>query len=364
MHRSFAKQTLFSLLFVFGSLLIVSCGSSSTNTPSDSLDNYLVTSEAITTIAFGSCNDEDKPQPLWEVIERDNPDLWIWTGDNIYADTEEQAVFRAKYDKQLANVEYQRFASVVPHITGTWDDHDYGVNDGGVEYPMKEMAKDEMYRFLGVAEDDPSLNRAGTHRAYLYGPEGKRVKVLLLDTRWFRDPIERTEGENRTYLPNETGTLLGEEQWAWLERELAANEADIHIIISSIQVIAAEHRFEKWANFPNELQRFYDLVAKTNPSKPIVISGDRHAGEISAVSLDGLDKPLYDITSSGLTNVWSRMFDEVNSKAVTPKVIKPNYGVLEIEWPENELENGQGPTEAMVKISLRDETGILHEVVL
>ena len=336
------------------------CASKSGADQSVILDNVLMTNQPITTIAFGSCNDEDKPQPLWDVIGSDNPDLWIWTGDNVYADTEDPEVFRAKYDKQLSNPDYQRFVSNLPYMTGTWDDHDYGVNDGGVEYPMKEVAKSEMYRFLNVPSDDPSIGRAGTHRAYLYGPEGKRVKVILLDTRWFRDPIERTEGENREYLPNETGTVLGEEQWAWFERELVANEAELHLIISSIQVIAAEHRFEKWANFPNELQRFYDLIEKTNPSKPVVISGDRHAGEISAISLEGLDHPFYDITSSGLTNVWSRMFDEVNSKAVTPKVIDPNYGLVEIEWPEEGSESGS----PVVKISLRNEKGILHEVTL
>lgn len=350
------------VIFVVCAAMIMSC--QLTPSTSESLDSYLITSEPLTTIAFGGCNDEDKPQPLWEFIGQDTPDLWIWTGDNIYADTEEQAVFRAKYDKQLANESYQQFVAHLSFLTGTWDDHDYGVNDGGVEYPMKEMAKREMYRFLGVPEDDPSLNRAGTYRAYLYGPKGQRVKVLLLDTRWFRDPIDRTEGDDRTYLPNETGTLLGNEQWDWLERELAANEAEVHLIISSIQVIAAEHRFEKWANFPNELQRLYTLIANTNPSKPIIISGDRHAGEISAISLEGLDSPLYDITSSGLTNVWSRMFDEVNSRAVTPKVIRQNYGVVDIEWPEVDMANDAPQSEVVVKISLRDETGILHEVVL
>ncbi len=352
-HKSF---TFLILALVFSHLM--SCQYSSTNP--EALDNYLVSNETLTTIAFGSCNDEDKPQPLWDVIRAVNPDLWIWTGDNIYADTEEQAVFRAKYEKQLANPDYQRFTANLPFMTGTWDDHDYGANDGGAEYPMKEVAKSEMYRFLNVTEDDPSVGRSGTQRAYLYGPQGRRVKVILLDTRWFRDPIERTEGENQEYLPNETGTVLGEEQWAWLERELAANEAEVHLIISSIQVIAFEHRFEKWANFPNELQRFYDLIVKTNPAKPVVISGDRHAGEISAVLLDGLSAPLYDITSSGLTNVWSRMFDEVNSKAVTPKVIEPNYGLVEIKWPV------EGSTEQspIVKLSLRNDMGVLHHVTL
>lgn len=315
----------------------------------------------ITTIAFGSCNDEDKPQPLWPVIAAENPDLWIWTGDNIYADTEDPAEFRAKYDKQLANPAYVAFTQAVPMLTGTWDDHDYGLNDGGAEYSQKDLAKQEMYRFLGVPADDPSVSRPGTHRAYLYGPEGRRVKVLLLDTRWFRDPIERTTGPEATYIPNESGTMLGEAQWAWLEEELSRNEAQVHVIVSSIQLIASEHRFEKWANFPAEQQRFYRLLETTRPAMPIVVSGDRHAGEISVVELNGLGQPLYDITSSGLTNVWSRMFDERNSRALGPKVIEQNYGRIRIDWPEGVEAEESSPS---VRLSLHTLDGEAQQVVI
>ena len=43
-------------------------------------------SKPLEVIAFGSCNRDELPQPLWPVIAEENPDLWIWAGDNIYAD--------------------------------------------------------------------------------------------------------------------------------------------------------------------------------------------------------------------------------------------------------------------------------------
>lgn len=354
------NQTLKTILILSLSLTLLSCtgggdgaSEATTNIPSLSpQSDMMVTDQVIDVIAFGSCNSEQKEQPLWPVIAQEDPDLWIWTGDNVYADTEDPVKFRETYDLQLANADYASFVESVPFLTGTWDDHDYGVNDGGVEYPAKELAKAEMYRFLGVSEDDPSQSRAGTHRSYDYGPEDRRVKVILLDTRWFRDPIERTSGENATYLPNEDGTLLGEEQWAWLERQLEDPEADVTVIVSSIQVIAAEHRFEKWANFPNELQRFYDLLAEKQPKNAFIISGDRHAGEISVEDLEGWADPLVDVTSSGLTNTWSRMFDETNSRAVTDKVIDINYGLIEIDWS-----NAEDPT---VNVSIKGLEGTYH----
>lgn len=354
------KFNLFLSITASLTFTLLSCTGEDNRTSDASLSNasfrpqsdMMVTDQVIDVIAFGSCNSEQKEQPLWPVIAQEDPDLWIWTGDNVYAASEDPVKFRETYDLQLANTAYTSFVESVPFLTGTWDDHDYGVNDGGVEYPAKELAKAEMYRFLGVSDDDPSQSRAGTHRSYDYGPGDRRVKVILLDTRWFRDSIERTSGENATYLPNEEGTLLGEEQWAWLERQLEDPEADVTVIVSSIQVIAAEHRFEKWANFPNELQRFYDLLAEKQPKNTFIISGDRHAGEISVEGLEGWSDPLVDVTSSGLTNTWSRMFDETNSRAVTDKVININYGLIEIDW--------SNPQDPAVRVSIKGMEGTYH----
>lgn len=296
----------------------------------------VVTDRVVSRIAFGSCNSQDKPQPLWSSIQEENPDLWIWTGDNIYADTEEPDVFREKYDRQLAKTDYLRFINSVPFLTGIWDDHDYGSNDGGSEYPAKHLAKQEMYRFLAVPENDPSRSRDGVYRSYDYGPPKQRVRVILLDTRWFRDSLERTQGKEPTYITNPDGTVLGADQWRWLEQQLSDPEPDVTVLVSSIQVVASEHRFEKWANFPNEQSRLYSLLAKTKPANLFVISGDRHAAEISTQKIDGWEKSLVDVTSSGLTNTWSQPFPEVNSRALGPKIIVNNYGLIQIDWKNSE----------------------------
>lgn len=44
-------------------------------------------------IAFGSCSREDLPQPLWMPIVNQRPGLWIWLGDNVYADTADMAAY-------------------------------------------------------------------------------------------------------------------------------------------------------------------------------------------------------------------------------------------------------------------------------
>jgi len=309
---------------------------------------YVALAQPTLRFAFGSCNDQNKPQAYWQTISDAKPDVFIWTGDNVYADTDDPAIFRAVYDLQLGHPEYQAFVRSVPTIIGTWDDHDFGLNDGGKEFHAKELAKAELFRFLNVPENDLARGRLGVYMSRLYGNGTQRVKVILLDTRWFRDPLTRTAPPNPRYLPSEDGDVLGEEQWTWLRQELSRNEADFHVIVSSIQVVAREHRFEKWANFPSALNRLYDLLSETRPNRPIFISGDRHVSEISEETVDGYERPIIDITSSGLTNVWSGMSDEVNSRALGPKMGVPNFGVIDFDW------SSDGPRAIL---SIRDMRG-------
>ncbi len=112
------------------------------------------TKRAITTIAFGSCDRQDLPQDIWKAVAQNQPDLWIWTGDNIYGDSDDMKVLHDKYMKQKSGKDYSAFRKKT-QITGIWDDHDFGVNDGGKEYPYKRESKKLMLDFLDVPRDAP-----------------------------------------------------------------------------------------------------------------------------------------------------------------------------------------------------------------
>ena len=252
----------------------------------------------IVTIAFGSCSDEDMEQKLWNDVLAEQPDLWIWLGDNIYSDTEDPKVMQAKYLKQKSHPEYQQLLKTCP-VIGTWDDHDFGLNDGGKEFRAKVASQDALLDFLDVPQQDIRRQRNGVYSSFDLNTSIANVKILLLDARYFRDKIEKKNGRP---VVNLEGTILGVTQWEWLEKELRNSSADIHIFGSGIQVIPEEHRFEKWANFPNERKRLFDLITELKVANPIFISGDRHIGEIS--TLQWKNQLLYDITSSSLTKPW------------------------------------------------------------
>jgi alkaline phosphatase D len=275
--------------------------------------------EPLSRIAFGSCNRQDLPQPLWKLIARHDPQLWIWLGDNIYGDSDDMSVMRAKYRQQLRNADYRALISNVP-VIGTWDDHDFGRNNGGREHVARAASQQVLLDFLG--EPSGSVRRAqrGVYASYTYGEPGKQIKVILLDARYHRDAI----GSN--------GTVLGAEQWRWLERELRGSTAQIHLIGSGIQVIPEQHPYEKWADFPAERDRLFRLIGATKTPGVIFLSGDRHIAELSRVVSPHVGYPLYDLTSSGLTHTWRQARGERNRHRVGDLVIALNYGMIDVDW--------------------------------
>ena len=322
------------LLILLGCTLLAGCRQAKqiTATSTENPAYQTQSQKAITTIAFGSCSDQKRPQPLWDDIVAQKPDLWIWLGDNIYGDSEDMAVLKAKYDQQKANPVYQQLRQSTP-IIGVWDDHDYGVNDGGKEYPMRKESQQMMLDFLDVPANSPLRNQEGGYSVHTYGPKGQRVKVILLDGRYFRDPLKK---EGKANVPDPSGDMLGEAQWSWLEKQLTDSDADVHLIGSGIQVLPEEHVYEKWANFPTARQRLLDLIGKTKPKGAIFLSGDRHIAEVSKMSVPGLSYDLFDITSSGLTHV-SAPHVEPNRHRVGEMVAKLNYGLITIDWTKKPL---------------------------
>lgn len=295
----------------------------------------LDTSKRLNQIAFGSCSDEDEPQPIWKYITANHVDLWIWLGDMMYGDSDDPAVLKMKYDKQLANEGYQELLVSTP-VIGIWDDHDYGQNDGDKNFVIKKESKELMLNFLHVPEVAEVRKREGVYQSFSFGSGAEKVKILLLDARYFRDELERniiTTGPR--YEKNMTGDILGEAQWKWLEEELTDSDAAIHIIGCGIQIIPIEHNYEKWANFPAAHQRLYDLLNHTKPNRAILLSGDRHIAEVSSIQLDSLDYPLYDITSSGLTHSYEKVEKkgEPNQYRVNDILSgKKNFAQLLIDW--------------------------------
>ncbi|MEX2579446.1 MAG: alkaline phosphatase D family protein [Verrucomicrobiales bacterium] len=294
----------------------------------------------VSRILFGSCIKQDQPIPILDTVVGRDPDLFLFIGDNIYADTADMAVMRAKYETLGADVGFVELREACP-VLATWDDHDYGLNDAGADYPMRDEAQEVFVDFWKDPADSPRRRRPGVYDSRLYGPEGKRLQVILLDTRYFRGPLKK--GERRTggpYYPDEDPSIpmLGEVQWEWLRDELR-EPAEVRLVVSGIQLVAEAAGQETWSNLPAERKRFFELVAETEANGVVVLSGDRHWSEISCET-DAAPYPIYDLTSSSLNQVHPRGTPTENRFRVSETTYHvENFGEVSIDWedPDPEL---------------------------
>lgn len=288
-------------------------------------------------IAFGSCVRQDREQPIWEAIVTEKPDVFILLGDNIYADTEDVAEMAAKYAQLGAHPGFRKLRSACP-LLATWDDHDYGRNDAGAEYPLKRASQQQLLDFFGDPADSPRRRREGVYDAHVFGPPGRRVQIILLDTRYFRSPLatgpagHAGDGRLGLYVPNDdpAATILGAAQWQWLAEQLAV-PAEIRIIASSIQVVAEDQRFEKWMNLPRERERLFGLIREKQAGGVIFLSGDRHLAELSRMDA-GVGYDVYDVTSSSLNQPSRQWYNELNRHRWGSNYREPNFGLISIDW--------------------------------
>jgi alkaline phosphatase D len=312
-------------------------------------------------IAFGSCINRPD-HPMLDRALTLPMDLFLLMGDNIYADTQDMSVMQAKYDALKASRFFRELRRKVP-VLATWDDHDFGANDAGADFPKRREAQAEFLRWIDEPADSPRRQREGVYDARIFGPPGKRVQVVLLDTRYFRSPLVRVpRAEQRTlggsYVPNpdRSATMLGDAQWRWLEVQLR-RPAELRIIVSSIQFVSEFSGAEAWANLPFEKRRMIELLRTTRASGVIFLSGDRHWCEWSR--MDGPGYPLYDLTASALTEKHARGLPSENHYRADPVTYHDvSVGHLHIDW------EAPDPTLALRIIDVAGETRMQEKVRL
>ena len=292
----------------------------------------------VSRIAFGSCGHQEKPLNIFKTVVGHQPDLFIFLGDNIYGDTDKMSVLKKKYRKLKRNKNFQLLEESVP-IIATWDDHDYGQDDIGKYYSKKVQSKKIFLKFFQEPKNSPRREHEGIYTSYEFIQDGKKLQIILLDCRTFRNDLlpyngnlkgDTTYKYDLDYSPytSSDSTMLGDEQWKWLEGELK-KPADVRIIGSSTQFATQYNGYEAWANFPLEQKRMLDLIKRTKANGVFFISGDVHYSELCELPNEG-SYPIYDLTCSGLTEEWR--FATPNKYRIGQAVMENHFGVIEIDW--------------------------------
>lgn len=227
------------------------------------------------------------------------------------------------------------------------------------EYPEKEESKKLFLKYWDVKNPFRLKNKDGIFGVEYHQFKGKRIQIIILDTRFNRDALCKYDkafpfGKN-DYVPcnDANKTFLGETQWKWLEETLKA-PADLRILVSSIQFSHEYNGWESWTNLPAQQQKMMDLIQKTKAENLFVISGDVHWGELSKYQLPN-QYPIYDFTSSGLTEKWPTL--EPNKFRIGEAVIDPNYGIIEYDGKNEvvfKLYNHEDKLKLQQKVSLKE----------
>jgi len=276
--------------------------------------------EEVQRIGLAGCHRQDQPAPaMWRYVAAE-PDLMLWLGDNVYVDTTDDLAVIERGHAMLASLPaFQELKANTPFAV-TWDDHDYGLNNSGRDYPLKEESKQFFRKFWGVESHVPA-DRPGVFHARYFGTGDSRLQVILLDGRYNREE----EGAD--------GDTLGEVQWAWLEQQLR-QPARLRLIAGGYQFfLDRDSKFETWSKFPEAQQRLVQLIRDTRAEGVVFVAGDQHYGEVSRLpGLLGYDA--IELMFCGINqeepHVW-------NSHRVSPVAHAKNaYALIDIQWEATE----------------------------
>ncbi len=316
-------------------------------------------STVLSRVLVASCFDEEKEESVtMRQIAAENADLFLMIGDNVYGDrdgpayTNNQADLnevRASFRDLAARADFRAVRAKHPMMVA-WDDHDYGANDAGREFPFRRLAERIHERFWNLDKDDAGA-WPGTYHSRVFGPPGQRTQIIMLDTRFFRSALQPTDAYNEKgkerYIPSADPMqdMLGAEQWTWLENQLQ-EPADLRLVVSSIQVLPTNgHGYEAWSRLPLEQQRLYKLIGATEAKGVVFVSGDRHTAFLYR-SDSALPYPVHELTASSMNVSFATTSAEADVAQLGAGYPPENFGAIDIDW-----------TAGTVSLAIKSSTG-------
>lgn len=351
------------IILVALSLLIQGCTtnfSPATPMPSAFLDE----TRTIKRIALGSCFDPGRNDSIFAEVARTDPDLFIFLGDNVYAESEvdDPALMslRQAYANLAASDSFSELRRQMP-VLPIWDDHDYGLDDAGGDWPHKSLSE-ALYEFAwNIDSGDPVANRPGVHYSKILGEAGKRVQIILLDTRFFRSSLTpNTIDDSSRYLESTEPDqqVLGNDQWDWLAQQLK-QPAELRILVSTLMLLSENHSLESWQMLPREKQKLFDVLKDTRAEGVVIASGDSHAAGLYR-SDDKIGYPLLELNASSLNVPVTLFVSEPTFPAEPHRQGQPftasNFGLIDVNWDTGQLDlkivDEQGLTVMSESISL------------
>lgn len=232
---------------------------------------------------------------IFETMAKEQAAFMLWLGDEWYTREVDYYSdwglwYRASHERAIPVL--QKFLKAMPQFA-MWDDHDYGPNDIGRSYILKNTSREIWQKYWC----NPSYgeNGQGTYTMTSWGD----ADIFLTDDRWWRS--EDRIKDSVDGFPNPDKEMLGTQQMDWLKNSLLYSSATFKIIAMGSQVLNPVSPFDKWWDFPAEYDEIMNFIKEYKINGVLFLTGDRHHSEIIKVDRPGT-YPLYDITVSPLTS--------------------------------------------------------------
>ncbi len=267
---------------------------------------------------------------IFETMAKENAAFMLWLGDNWY--TREVDYFDAwgmwyRASRDRSSPVLRNFLKAMPHYA-MWDDHDYGPNDIGKHFILKETAREVFSKYW--ANPSYGMQGQGVYSIVSYGD----VDIFMMDDRWWRSADNMPDSINGQ--PNPNKQMWGKEQMEWLKNALLYSRAPFKIIANGSQILNPVSPFDKLANCPAEYQELMSFLEANRINGVLFMSGDRHHSEVIKVDRPS-QYPLYDITVSPLTSGTHRFGgpEKDNPYRVYGLDEKQNYGKISVTGERN-----------------------------
>lgn len=232
---------------------------------------------------------------IFETMAKEKAAFMLWLGDEWYTRevdyySEWGLRYRASHERAIPVL--QNFLKSMPHFA-IWDDHDYGPNDIGKNYILKEASRNVFTNYF--CNPSAGENGQGIYTMTSWGD----ADIFMTDDRWWRSADRIKDSVNG--MPNPEKNMLGTQQMEWLKNSLLYSTATFKIIAVGSQVLNPASPFDRWKDFPYEYNELLNFIKEYKISGIVFLTGDRHHSEIIKVERPGT-YPLYDITVSPLTS--------------------------------------------------------------
>lgn len=247
--------------------------------------NKQIDSRFLTTVDFNKANPkialmacmkdffviEGTKNAMWESARAANPDYLFFIGDSVYGDALIIAgpnFLWERYIESRKSIPFYRWKNLKP-VLATWDDHDFGQDNGDGKMSFKAEALSHFRTFFAQESDKKHLFK-GHANSLLFRAFGQNF--AFFDNRYYRG----------FWSEEKYRTFLGKKQIDWMMDGIAQNPLPTLVMQGAPTFGRSEKKCSYHHNSPQELQYFLTKLKDTG-APAVFAGGDLHYSEVSKI---------------------------------------------------------------------------------